>query len=364
MEDRITYVGLDVHKSTIMVAALYPGRREPEVWQIPHERAALARLGRQLQRKSESPVVCCYEAGQCGFTVQRQLQAVGLTCQVIAPSLIPVRPGDRIKTDRRDARQLAELLRAGLLREVIPPQPQDEAARDLTRAREAAQQDVLRCRHRLDKMLVRKGLIYSGGRWKTRHRSWLRSLRFEHAIERLVFEDAVVALELAEERVKRLTAAVEELSQQEPYRVPVGRLRCFRGIDTVTAMTLLTELHGFGRFRSARQLMGYVGLVQSEDSSGDKRRRGRITRTGNGHVRRLLVESAWNCRVPWQSPTVLRRRQGQPRDAIRIAERAQRRLAARYHHLVRCGKPKGKAVVAIARELTGFIWATLQQPSA
>ena len=364
MEDRTTYVGLDVHKATIMVAALYPGHREPELWQIPNERAVLARLGRQLQRKAEGPVICCYEAGQCGFTVQRQLQAAGVICQVIAPSLIPVRPGDRIKTDRRDARKLAELLRAGLLTEVIPPQPQDEAARDLTRAREAAQQDVLRCRHRLDKMLVRKGLIFRGARWKGLHRRWLRTLRFELEVERLVFEDAVVAVEGAEERVKRLTAAVEEISQQEPYRVPVGRLRCVRGIDTVTAMTLLTELHGFGRFHSARQLMGYVGLVQSEDSSGDTRRRGRITRTGNGHVRRLLVESSWNCRVPWQSRTVLRRRQGQPRDAILIAERAQRRMAARYHYLVRRGKPKGKAVVAIARELTGFIWATLQQPTA
>jgi transposase len=364
MEDRTTYVGLDVHKVTIQVAALQPGRREPELWQLPNERAALARLARQLRRKAEGPVVCCYEAGLCGFTVQRRLQAAGVTCQVIAPSLIPVKPGDRIKTDRRDARKLAELLRAGLLSEVIPPRPQDEAARDLTRAREAAQQDVLRCRHRLDKMLVRKGLIFSGARWKGVHRRWLRTLRFEHALESLVFEDAVVAVEGAEERVKRLTAAIEEVSQQEPYRAPVGRLRCFRGIDTVTAMTVLTELHGFSRFHSARQLMGYVGLVQSEDSSGETRRRGRITRTGNGHVRRLLVESAWNCRVPWQSRTVLRRRQGQPRDAILIAERAQRRLASRYHSLVRRGKPKGKAVVAIARELTGFIWATLQPRSA
>jgi transposase len=364
MEDAITYVGLDVHKMTVAVAALYPGHREPEQWQVPNERAALARLGRQLRRKSGGEVVCCYEAGLCGFTVQRQLQAAGVACQVIAPSLIPIRPGDRIKTDRRDARKLAELFRAGLLKEVIPPQPQDEAARDLTRAREAAQQDVLRCRHRLDKMLIRKGLIYSGARWKGLHRRWLRTLRFEHAVERLVFDDAVVAVEVAEERVRRLTTAVDEIAQQEPYRTPVGRLRCFRGIDTLTAMTLLTELHGFGRFHSARQLMGYVGLVQSEDSSGETRRRGRITRTGNGHVRRLLVESAWNCRVPWQSRTLLRRRQGQPRDAVLIAERAQRRMAARYQHLVRRGKPKAKAVVAIARELTGFIWATLQPTSA
>lgn len=363
MEDRTIYVGLDVHKRTIQVAALYPGRREAELWQLPNERAALARLARQLRRQGDGGVVCCYEAGQCGFVLQRQLQAAGVTCQVIAPSLIPVKPGDRIKTDSRDARKLAELLRAGLLQEVCPPQPEDEGPRDLTRARKAAQDDVLRCRHRLDKMLIRKGLIYSGARWKGVHRRWLRTVRFEDAIERLVFEDAMVAVEVAEERVKRLTAAVESLSQQERYKGPVGRLRCFRGIDTVTAMTVLTELHGFGRFHSARQLMGYVGVVQSEDSSGETRRRGRITRTGNGHVRRVLVESAWNCRTPWQSQAVLRRRKGQPQDAVLIAERAQRRLASRYQHLVRQGKPKSKAVVAIARELTGFIWATLQQPS-
>jgi transposase len=360
MDHRTTYVGLDVHKLTIMVAALFPGHEEPQVWQVPNERAAVARLGRQLLRKFDGPVRCCYEAGQCGFTVQRQLKAAGVSCQVIAPSLIPVRPGDRIKTDRRDARKLAELFRAGLLEEVTPPQPHEEAARDLTRARATAQQDLTRCRHRLDRMLVRKGLVYTKTRWKGEHRRWLRGLSFEHAVERLVFEDALVAIEVAEERVKRLTAAVEELSQQEVYRGRVGRLRCFRGIDTLTAMTILTELHGFDRFGSARQLMGYIGLVGSEDSSGETRRRGRITRTGNGHVRRLLVESAWNSRSPWESRVLQRRRQGQPRDAILIAQRAQRRLAARYQHLVRQGKPKGKAVVAIARELTGFIWATLQ----
>jgi len=277
-----------------------------------------------------------------------------------------VKPGHRIKTDRRDARKLAELLRAGLLTAVKPPSEKEESARDLVRCREDVLEDLSRCRHRLLKMLLRRGLIYRDGRtWTLRHRSWLRGLRFEEPTDQVVLEEYLLALEQMEQRLKALDRELEALAQTEPYRPWVGVLGCYRGVSTVTAMTVLTELHGFERFRSPRQLMAYLGLVPTEHSSGDKVARGRITKAGNAHVRRVLIEAAHHYRHAASVGSALaRRRKGQPTWAIALADKAQQRLHLRYRRMLMRGKPYGKTIVAIARELVGFLWASLQQPAA
>lgn len=362
MTDGSTYVGLDVHKKSIVVAALIPGREEAVRWEVPNEARALARLARKLLRESSGQVVCCYEAGVCGYAVQRQLQAGGVRCRVVAPSLIPVRPGERIKTDARDALKLARLLRSGLLTEVAPPTTEEEAVRDLCRAREAVLGDLTRCRNRLMKMLLRKGIIYRQGAraWTVAYRRWLNGITFDSETERLIFEDHRLAIDQMEARLEALQAAIEGVAQREPYRPAVGWLCCLRGVKTLTAMTILSELHGFRRFTSARHLMGYLGMGTSVHASADTLHRGRITRAGNAHVRRVLVEAAWNYQHPATvSPTLRRRRQGQPAWAVAIADRALVRLHRRFVALKRRGKPHNKAVVAVARELVGFIWAVL-----
>lgn len=357
-----TYVGMDVHKKDIVVALLLPDSQEPSEWKLRNEPRAVRRLAKRLSREAVGELVCMYEAGPCGYTLQRQLLKEGIGADVVAPSLIPVKPGERIKTDRRDARKLAAAARAQMLTVVRPPTEDEEAVRDLCRCREDGREDLTRARHRLNKMLLRRGFVYRAGKnWTQRHRQWLRSLAFEDLPSRTVFEDYLAAVEYLEERLRELGSRLEEVAQQEPYRERVGWLRCFRGIDTITAMTILAELHDFRRFESPRRLMSYLGLVPSEHSSGERTRRGAITKAGNSHVRRLLVESSWHYRHrPGVSATLRRRREGQPQEILALADRAQRRLHRRFHRLVLAsGKAPQKAVVAIARELVGFLWAAL-----
>ena len=366
MSKGITWVGLDVHKKSIQVAVLVGESQQAEVWQIETSERAVRRLARKLRKGTVGEIRCCYEAGPAGYTVQRWLEGAkaGIVCELIAPSLIPVKPGERVKTDRRDAIKLAKMLREGSLTPVGPPTAAEEAVRDLCRCREDAQQDLLRARHRLNKFLLRRGLIWSGAAaWTQRHAIWLRSLRFEAEADRMVFADYLQVVELALERVKRLTAALEQAAACEPYATPVGWLRCFRGVDTVTALTVVAELHGVERFASARKLMGFLGLTTTVYNTGEKRRHGPITKTGNAHVRRVLVEAAWCQRYPAVASRALRRRrQGQPAEVIAIADRALRRLHQRYWHLT-VRKPHGKVVVAVARELAGFLWAALRRPA-
>ena len=365
MEKDITYVGLDVHKDSISVAMLVGGKK-PVEWKIVNTSESVRRLSRRVKRAAGKELVCCYEAGPCGYVVQRQLAKNGVSSQVVAPSLIPVKPGVRVKTDRRDALKLAELLRAGLLTEVRPPSPAEEAVRDVCRCREDAREDRLRCRHRLGKFLLRRGMVWrDGSRWTQRHRRWLRSLDFETESEKIVFSDYLLGLEQLEERIRSQDKAMVALSEQEPYRERAGWLRCFRGIDTVTAMSILAELHGIERFESARALMSYLGLTPSEHSSSDKQRRGAITKAGNSHVRRLLVEAAWHYRHrPIAGRAIKKRREKQPRAVVSLAEKAERRLCRRWRELiVRGNKPPQKATVAVARELAGFIWAMLLRPT-
>src|SRR5271169_2292192 len=271
MQKGITFVGLDAHKEMNSVAMLLPGETMAVVWDIPNEPGAVRRLVRKLEREAPGEVRICYEAGPVGYALQRQITESGSArCMVVAPSLIPRKPGERIKTDRRDARKLAELFRAGLLTEVQPPTREDEAVRDLCRAREDAQEDLTRSRHRLGKMLLRNGLTFGQGKkaWTSRHRVWLRGLHFEHSAEQVVFDDYLLAIEQLEERLKGLGEKIAAVSVKEPYAEPVGWLRCFRGIDTVTAMTIVSELYGFARFQSPRGLMAFLGLVPSEHTTG------------------------------------------------------------------------------------------------
>jgi len=366
MTKAITAVGLDAHKVSIKLALLLPGETKPIEWELPNEKAAVRRMVKKVLRLASGEVRFCYEAGPCGYALQRWIQEAGAKCVVVAPSLIPRKPGDRVKTDRRDARKLAELLRAGLLTEVHPPSEQDEAARDLCRAREDAHEDLMRSRHRLSKLLLRRGWAWTGGKraWSQGHRLWLRSLRLEHAADQVVIDDYLLAIEHLEERLRSLEQHIEQASQQPPYAEPVAALRCFRGIDTITAMGLVTELHDFMRFESPRGLMAFLGLVPSEHSSGASERRGSITKTGNRHARRLLIEAAWHYRHRPGVRSLTRRRQGQPASVIAIADRAMQRLHRRFTRLTAKGKPQPKAAVAIARELAGFVWAALHHTAA
>jgi transposase len=356
-----TYVGIDAHKKDLFLAMLVGTQTTPVTWTIANEPNAIRRVVRKLEREAPGPVRACYEAGPCGYALQRQLTSARVTCQVIAPALIPRKPGERIKTDRRDARKLAELFRAGLLTEVRPPTADEEAVRDLCRARDDVREDLQRSRHRLGKLLLRRGLHYRGRNWTQAHRRWIESLQWTQAAERVVVDDYLLAIEQLETRRGELDAQLAEIAETDPYRERVGWLRCFRGIDTLTAMLILAELHDFRRFQSPRALMAYLGLVPGEDSSGATHRRGRITRTGNTLVRRLLVETAWHYQHRASIGVALtRRREGQPGRVIAIADKAQQRLCRRFRRLMEQHKPAPKVVVAIARELAGFLWAALQ----
>jgi transposase len=295
--------------------------------------------------------------------VRRQLQkaAPELVCEVIAPALIPRKKGDRVKTDRRDARMLAELLEAGLLTEVYVPTEDDEAVRDLCRCRDDLRRQLMSARHHLSKWLMRRGLVWNRKNWTAVHREWLKGLKFERIADRYTFDTYLANIEHLEKQKADVEARVVEVAQEAPYVDAVGRLRCFHGIDYITALTILVELHDLRRFGSARKLMAFLGLTPAEYSSGGKATRGGIAKTGNSHVRRLLIEAAWHHRHAHDASAALKkRREQQPAHAISIADRAHKRLSLRYRKMTARGIAHPKAVTAVARELAGFVWATLQ----
>ncbi len=368
MKESTTYVAMDVHKKQHAVAMLLPNAETPEQWTVLNTAERIRKMVRRICKKAPGPVMVCYEAGVCGFALQRQIQSDRVACMVIAPSMVPVKPGVRIKTDRRDACKLVEYLRAGMLTEVHPPDEEAESARDLVRCREAAQDNLLRARHRLLKFLLRRAMHYrEGAHWTQKHFRFLSALEFDRAVDRAVFDSYLSEVHHCKDRVVELTAAIAALAGEAPYAKAVGWLRCFKGIDTVTAMTIVTELYSFERFTSPRQLMSYLGLVPSEyssDPSAAKNKdkgKGGITKTGNRRVRRVLTEAAWHQRRrPVLSVALRARRVGQPTWAIQLADHAMRRLHKRYWHLVdKRGKLPTIATIAVARELVGFLWAAL-----
>lgn len=359
MENSTTHVALDDSKRRIVAGILRPGAPEPELRELPNDPHHCRRLFERLKR--EGPVMACYEAGVSGYDLYRQLAALGVPCQVIAPALTPRRPGHRIKTDRRDAAKLVRLFRAGELTAIHVPDEAEEAVRDLVRCRDDVRRDVLRWRHRLLKLLARHGRIYHAGKnWSQRHWTWIRAQRFDLPALARTFEATLFALEQALARQAALDRELAAIAASAPYREPVGWLRCFRGIDTRSAMILLAEIIDFHRVHRPRQLMAYLGLVPSEYSSGDTQRRGALTKAGNTHARRVLVEAAWHYRHrPQLGRTLTARSAGQPPTILAEAWRAQHRLHRRYRHLVGHGKRPPVAVAALARELVGFLWAAM-----
>ncbi len=288
----------------------------------------------------------------------RHLVERGIDCQVVAPGLVPQRPGDRVKTDPRDARKLARLHAGGLLEPIHVPSPELEAARDLVRAREDARLDRMRDRHRLSKFCLRHGRLLPTSAWTVTRRKWLSEQRFEFTAQQLTFDTYLHTVDLVDRRIDALERAIRETAEQEPWRELVARLRCLRGVDTLTALAIVTEIGDFDRFRSAEEFMAFVGLVPSEHSSGERRSRGSITKVGNSHVRRMLVEAAWHARRrPKVGYELARRQRGQDALVVERAWRCQQRLYHRWQRMAGRGKPSQKIVVACARELAGFVWA-------
>jgi transposase len=359
VRDRITYVGLDVHKDAVVVAVAEGGLRGEvrEYGRIANTATALDRLVRKLGDGGVR-LRFCYEAGPCGYGIQRHVSTHGHECVVVAPSLIPRRAGDRVKTDRRDAASLARLHRAGELTAVWVPDPGHEAMRDLVRARLDAVHALRRARQQLSGFLLRQGRHYGRPAWTKLHRRWLAGLKFEQAVHHLVLEDYIQTIEAAETRRDRLTAQIAAMLPDWTLAPVVAALQTMRGMALVNAATLIAELGDLSRFANPRQLMAYLGLVPSEHSSGTSIKRGGLTKAGNSTARRLLIEAAWCHRFPARvSRELLIRQESQPKPIREIAWKAQLRLCARYRRLARTGKPANVVTGAIARELTGFIWA-------
>jgi transposase len=355
---QIRYIGLDVHKATISAAIAEQSGAPTSYGRIPNDPSAI----RTLMTRLGGPQVelrVAYEAGPTGYALHRQLASMDIQCMVVAPSLIPKQPGNKVKTDRRDALKLARLLRSGDLTPVWIPDQAHEALRSLVRARADAKADQLRAKHRLSKFLLRQGCWPPIGvrNWSKRYFTWLHQLKFEQLPDRVVFGDYLAEVTAAGERVKRLEAALHECAQSSSQVALIRGLQAFRGIGFLSAVTLVAEAGDLRRFRTAPQFMAYAGIVPSESSSGGKQQRGSITKTGNSLLRHVLGEAAHHARqAPRVTSKVKQRQADVPPEIIELAWRAQVRLHTRYRHLsARIGALK--ALTAIARELAGFIWA-------
>jgi transposase len=359
MKEYSAYVGLDVHKETIAVAVARPGREEPVYrGEIRNERQALLKLIGRLSPHGEV-VSFCYEAGPCGYGLYRAIIETGHECVVVAPALIPRKAGERVKTDRRDALSLARLHRAGELTAVWVPGEEQEVMRDLTRAREDMKAMELKARQRLGAFLLRHEQVYGGkSRWTQAHFRWLEGLKMADPLQQIVLQEYIDAVKETQARVTGLERQLSQALAGWSLRPVVEALMALRGVKAITAMTIVAELGDLSRFESPRQLMSFLGLVPSEHTSGGRRRQGAITKTGNGHVRRVLVEAAWNYRFPARKTAVIERRAEQTAAPVQaIAWQAQKRLCGRYRALFQAGKSKQQVTTAVARELVGFIWA-------
>jgi transposase len=365
MNASVVYVGLDVHKESIAIAFARDDREEAQLWgEVGYDVVRLRKVFAKLCRNGERLKVC-YEAGPTGFCLYRLLCEAGIDCIVVAPSLVPTKVGNRVKTDRRDARKLAHFLRSGDLTAVYVPDESVEAIRDLERARDDARRAERVARHQLSKFLLRHDRRWQGkSTWTERHLAWIAAQVFIYPAQQRVLQDYLKTVEDLAERVKGLTAALDCLVQDTPLAPFVKALQAFRGVKLVSAATIACEVGNLRRFATPEEFMSYVGLVPSEDSSGQRRRQGSITRCGNKRLRTTLVECAWHYRhQPRMSKELRCRNQGVAEDVRRIAWKAQKRLHQRWYHLVSAGKSTQKATTAVARELAGFIWAVGQKES-
>ncbi|MDO8597154.1 MAG: IS110 family transposase [Sulfuricaulis sp.] len=352
------FVGMDVHKESIDITMAEAAGEVRRWGQIGGDRAALEKAVRKLE-SSGRPLHFVYEAGPCGFWIQRLIAARGHECWVVSPSLIPKKSGERIKTDRRDSEKIARMARAGELEPIYVPGEVDEAIRDLVRCRDDAIIAQRRTRQQLKALLLRNEIRYVGkSSWTAAHRQWIARLKLPQPAQQIAFEEYVDAVEVATNRVERITRAIERSTEGWRLAPVVQQLQALRGVQFVHAVTMICELGDLARFENPRQLMAYLGLVPTENSSGERRRQGAITKSGNRFARRALIEAAWayqhSARV---SPVIARRQKGLPKRARDIAWKAQLRLCARFRKLCARRLNKNKAVVAVARELAGFVWA-------
>ena len=358
----IRFVGLDVHAEKIAVAIAEPEGEVRFLGVIPNREESVRKMVRKLGNPES--LRACYEAGPTGFVLYWQLTAMGVKCDVVAPTLVPVKSGDRVKTDRRDAQKLARCHRAGDLTPVWVPDVAHEALRDLVRAREAAKRDELRAKHRLGKFLLRHGWRrpdHLKAAWTTKHLKWIKvNVHFDQPDQEVALADYVHEAEHTLLRMERLTLAIQEAAQSVPprLRAVMDGLQALRGVAEMVAITVVAELGEFSRFHGAKQLMAYSGLVPSEYSTGERNVHGTITKTGNAHLRRVIMEAAWAYQFrPWLGGEILKRQKGLSTEVREIAWKAQNRLHMRYQKLLARGKNKQQIVTSIDRELLGFIWA-------
>ncbi len=360
MKKKVRFLGLDVHAETIAVAVAEADGEVRSLGTVANRAESIRKLVKKLGAVEQ--LRACYEAGPTGYVLYWQLAELGVKCEVIAPTLVPMKAGDRVKTDRRDAERLARSYRSGDLTAVWVPDEASEALRDLVQAREAAKQDQLRARHRLNKFLLRMGQRPAAGMkaWTTPYMAWVRQVHFTQLAREATMLDYLHEVDHMGERVKRLEQSITEAVKLATPAVQevVKGLQALRGIAEISAVTIVAELGELSRFQSARQLMGYSGAVPSEDSSGKRTRRGSITKTGNAHLRRIVVEAAWSYRYrPAIGPRLRKRQEGVPEPVKEIAWKAQIRLHKRYTKLAAAGKDQRKIITAVGRELLGFIWA-------
>ncbi len=354
---KIAWVGNDVHQETITVSVYIGEEQEPRIEKtIKNEKKSVERFYKRLEKEYE--IRACYEASGNGYVFYRWLKELKIKCDVIAPSLIPKKSGERIKTDKRDARKLGRYYRNGELTPIHIPSEKDESCRSLVRLREQFSKESRDSKQYILKFLQARGLSYKEGtNWTVKHRNYLKRLKFEEAIDQRVFNEYLMLLEYKEESLKKIDADIFELAHGEEYQERVEKMMMLKGVRETTAMGIITEVVDFKRFAKPRELMAYLGLIPSENSSGETRKQGGITKTGNTRARRLLVEASWHYR---HRPRVTKRTEPQNDEVWMISQKAQKRLYAKYWKMVNNGKCTTKAVTAVARELTGFIWAIMQ----
>jgi len=359
-KNNILYVGLDVHKNSITIVVFKNNENEPFiVISKRNEKSELKKYFKKLQERGV--LVCCYEAGPTGFELYRFLIEIGIQCIIVAPGLLPKKPGNRIKNDKRDATNLAKSLRNGDVVSIHVPSQSDEAVRDYIRMRGDFKEDLKRKKQQLLNFLLRHDRKFNESRyWTLKHRKWIKAQEFKEELLKESLTEYYTSIVELEEKIKRLENKIEEIADKQSYRNDVSKLKCLKGIDTLTSLSFVVEISDFNRFSKAEQFMGFLGVTPSESTSGEKRRQGGITKCGNSHLRKLLIESSWHYRnYNPESIRLIRKRKNQKSDIIAYANKAGRRLNKKYIKMIYNGKNSKLTVTAVARELSGFIWGMM-----